>query len=347
MEASHTFKTNQWYFVTFTWDPSGRRIYVDGLLVGQDSLNVINDGGDAYDWFIGNDPWSIPNNLQKATIKIDDIGIYNYARSQEQIKDDMKCSPSTPMPDLEPYEITWKPSSPSASDGINIACCVKNQGNADAVGKFYTKLYVDGVEKNTWSKDGLAAGNSAQVSMGIGKLSAGDHTIKVEIDTTKTIGESNGNNNIYIKTLTVIMVKPILCNDPDSLTHDFGSVPKGQTRDWTFDITNGGDGTLTLSVSDNKEWITVNPTSGSTTTETDTVTVCIDTTGLECGKKYTDTITVSSDGDTKQGTITVYVPEPGEEYIFITKWGEKGNGDGEFNHPNTSIVGKFSHWVLF
>jgi hypothetical protein len=108
-------------------------------------------------------------------------------------------------------------------------------------------------------------------------------------------------------------LEPYVCTDPDPPSHDFGSVPNGQTREWTFDITNCGAGTLTWTVSADKKWITVNPTSGSTTTETDTVTVSIDTTGLECGKKYTGTITVSSDGGTKQGTITVNVPEPEEE----------------------------------
>lgn len=103
--------------------------------------------------------------------------------------------------------------------------------------------------------------------------------------------------------------EPILCTDPDPLSHDFCTVPEGQTRDWTFDITNCGSGTLTGTVSTDKKWITVTPTSGSTTTETDTATVSIDTSSLECGKTHTGTITGSSDaGGTKEGMITVYVP---------------------------------------
>ncbi|NIA09297.1 MAG: hypothetical protein GWP10_06100, partial [Nitrospiraceae bacterium] len=71
---------------------------------------------------------------------------------------------------------------------------------------------------------------------------------------------------------------PLLCTNPDPPSHDFGSVPEGQTRTWTFDITNCGGGTLTWSVSDDRPWITVSPAGGSTTTETDTVTVTINTT---------------------------------------------------------------------
>ncbi|MBE9582427.1 MAG: hypothetical protein IMF18_12500 [Proteobacteria bacterium] len=138
---------------------------------------------------------------------IDEVRIYNYAQSPSQILDDMDaCRPGDTLvkkPDLEPYEITWEPPNPTTSDSITITWKVRNGGEADAVDKFYTKLYIDGKEKNTWSTDGLAAGKSAHASMDIGKLFAGDHTIKVETDTTKTIGESDGSNNIYSRTLTV------------------------------------------------------------------------------------------------------------------------------------------------
>ena len=103
-------------------------------------------------------------------------------------------------------------------------------------------------------------------------------------------------------------VGPLLCTSPDPPSHDFGSVPFGETRTWTFDITNCGGGTLTWTVSDDQPWITVSPASGTTTTETDTVTVTIDTTGLACDATHTGTITVNSNDGTKTGTISVYVP---------------------------------------
>jgi len=65
-------------------------------------------------------------------------------------------------------------------------------------------------------------------------------------------------------------VEPQLCTNPDPPAHDFGSVQQGETRTWTFDITNCGEGTLIWTVSDDRLWITVNPESGSTTTEADT-----------------------------------------------------------------------------
>jgi outer membrane protein assembly factor BamB len=106
-------------------------------------------------------------------------------------------------PDLTPFEITWTPSSPSTSDNITVTLQVKNQGDTDAVAKFYTKLYVDDVEKGSWYTDSLTAGESAHASEDIGTLSAGDHKVKVVIDPTGIIDESDESNNIYSKTLTV------------------------------------------------------------------------------------------------------------------------------------------------
>jgi hypothetical protein len=95
--------------------------------------------------------------------------------------------------------------------------------------------------------------------------------------------------------------------DPPS--HDFGTVPEDKTRSWDFDIKNCGGDTLTWSVSDDRSWIKVYPSSGSTTTETDRVTVTIDTYGLS-PEECTGHITVTSDDGTKKGTIKVEIPKP-------------------------------------
>ena len=142
-------------------------------------------------------------------------------------------------------------------------------------------------------------------------------TITVTIDTTNLAcgatytGTITVSSNDGTKTGTIsvyVPCEPLLCTNPDSPSHDFGNVLEGETRDWTFDITNCGTGTLTWTVTDDKTWITVNPPSGS---NADTITVTIDTTNLACDTTYTGTITVDSDGGTKTGTISVYVPCPG------------------------------------
>ena len=122
---------------------------------------------------------------------------------------------------------------------------------------------------------------------------------------------------------------PMLCTTPDPPARDFGNVPESEVRLWSFDITNCGTGTLTWDVSDDQPWITVNPADGSTTTETDTVTVTVDTTGLECDITHSGTITVTSNDGTKNGTITVHVPCGGLPDLVITDKSENRQ-DGNF-----------------
>ena len=136
-------------------------------------------------------------------------------------------------------------------------------------------------------------------------LAAGEGTKKVYYQ----VRDAAGNIKEVYDTIILKQAQPKLCTSPDPPSHDFGTVPKDQTRSWKFDITNCGSGTLTWSVSDDKTWITVNPTSGSTTTETDKVTVTISTHGLTPGT-HTGHVTITSNGGSKTGTITVEVPTP-------------------------------------
>lgn len=79
--------------------------------------------------------------------------------------------------------------------------------------------------------------------------------------------------------------------NPDSLTFmntEGGSNPVNQT----FEITNGGE-TIAWTITDDAVWLTVEPTSGSTTTEIDVITISINNSGLAAGN-YTSTITVAA-----------------------------------------------------
>ncbi len=60
----------------------------------------------------------------------------------------------------------------------------------------------------------------------------------------------------------------------------------------TFTVRNGGTGTLSYTVSDNKTWMSCSPSSGTSTGESDTITVNFDTSNLSPGN-YTGQITVS------------------------------------------------------
>jgi C1A family cysteine protease len=93
-------------------------------------------------------------------------------------------------------------------------------------------------------------------------------------------------------------VQPVLDIDLLSLTF---SVTEGGTNpdNQTFMITNIGNGTMTWTITDTSSWLSESPPNGSTTSETDQITVSVDATGLTAsGSPYTDTITITAPGAT-------------------------------------------------
>ncbi|MBI4718399.1 MAG: thrombospondin type 3 repeat-containing protein [Planctomycetes bacterium] len=90
------------------------------------------------------------------------------------------------------------------------------------------------------------------------------------------------------------------------------SLSFGQTTtQLTFQAWNCGVGTLAYSVADNAAWLTVSPTSGSSTGEHDTLTATVDRTGL-AGNTYQGTITVTpSVGAAIQIIVSMSVAQAG------------------------------------
>jgi hypothetical protein len=93
----------------------------------------------------------------------------------------------------------------STTDTLYIDWSEINSGSAATVPTFYSDLYVDGVFRQTWQTNfSLGVGSSAFVQdYSIGSLSAGQHTIRIVIDSTNTITENNESDNEYTKTITV------------------------------------------------------------------------------------------------------------------------------------------------
>ncbi len=70
-----------------------------------------------------------------------------------------------------------------------------------------------------------------------------------------------------------------------------GTNPAAQS----FALTNTGGGTLSWTLSDNATWLQLNAASGTTTTETDTISASVTTSGLAAGT-YNGIITVTASG---------------------------------------------------
>ncbi len=97
---------------------------------------------------------------------------------------------------------------------------------------------------------------------------------------------------------------PFLAYSPES--YSFGIVEEGQTYNTSFDIWNSGVDTLDWSLSDSESWLSYLPISGSSTGESDTIVVTIDTTGLSTGL-YSGDIVITTNGgnDTFSVSFTI------------------------------------------
>jgi hypothetical protein len=97
------------------------------------------------------------------------------------------------------------------TDTLYVDWAVINNGESDITTVFSTKLYVDGVEKHTWTTNSLQKEYYVYVTdQSLGRLTAGTHEIKIVTDVTNTISESNENDNTYTKAIVIkeIVIKP-------------------------------------------------------------------------------------------------------------------------------------------
>ena len=91
------------------------------------------------------------------------------------------------------------------ADTLYIDWAVINDGTADVTSGFKSKLYIDGVFKATFSSPSPTRTNAfrKQLDYNIGSLAAGSHTLRIVVDATGLVAESDEADNEYTKTITV------------------------------------------------------------------------------------------------------------------------------------------------
>lgn len=136
------------------------------------------------------------------------------------IRNDVKALLTTGQPNLTSYQpsgwsapiivstVTGTNTDSSvlrSTDTLYVDWAVINNGAGPTAARFYTKIFVDGVEKNNWYTDPPLNVNSYAYiqDFSIGSLSAGQHIIKIITDITGAITESNELDNEYTKFVTV------------------------------------------------------------------------------------------------------------------------------------------------
>ncbi len=119
------------------------------------------------------------------------------------------------------------------------------------------------------------------------------------------------------KTSTWSQSHPLIITSPENPTlavsPTFLNFDSAETT-LSFIIRNTGTGTLTWNISEGMSWLEVNPTSGTTQTEADQVSVTVNRTNLDCGN-YSGTILVTSNGGESIVDVDMKVTESGKLVI--------------------------------
>jgi hypothetical protein len=97
-----------------------------------------------------------------------------------------------------------------SDEDLYVYWAILNDSKDTITTKFYTALYIDGVEHDRWYSDPPMEPNVYGYieDEDIGKLSAGSHTIKITADVTSVVAESDETDNSYSKSITVVLRNP-------------------------------------------------------------------------------------------------------------------------------------------
>ncbi len=148
-----------------------------------------------------------------------------------------------------------------------------------------------------------------------------DDNYQVDYCTVNGSSTGSGQNSISVimnepKTVVVyfkeIPVPPLLTISEGNISHNFGTVEQGNNPDpdsYTFTVKNTGGETLSGSISESANWLSLTPTSFSLTqNQTQQITVTATTNSLE-PDSYSETISITSNGGNESGNVEVTITQ--------------------------------------
>jgi len=92
-----------------------------------------------------------------------------------------------------------------ANENVYIDFIITNYSQTDLTGTFSTILYLDGSQKLKKVRHSLSKmTGDVELDFNLGNLSSGSHTVKIDIDSSNAIDESDESDNIYYRTFKVL-----------------------------------------------------------------------------------------------------------------------------------------------
>ena len=239
------------------------------------------------------------------------------------------------LPDLYVFDLALTPANPTRADSVIATFKVRNLGLAPAPASLALLDLTANTEARLISIPPIGAEQTRSFRFNFGPLQPRSYTLRVAVDDSQEIPETDEKNNI-VSQLFKVEEAPTLAVDP--LTLDFaGTVGQPNPAAQFFAIKNSGSGVLQWSATASAPWIKLAPDTGTVTTAAQTIAVNIELAGLTQGT-YQSNIMVASNGGRAVVAINLTVAAPLPSLQFGPSTLEFAATQGGLNPPEKYIV---------
>ncbi|MFC7989518.1 CARDB domain-containing protein [Streptomyces pilosus] len=167
-------------------------------------------------------------------------GFSNNGAPGVQVAEIQVIGRSAPAPDFVVNDLLWEPAAPSEADDVTAKVTVRNAGTAAAPAAT-VDVSVEGSVAGSAPVPALAIGQSAALSVPLGKRPEGSYTVSAAVDPTDTVPElDNGNNSRTATNKLNVTQTPGPDLTVTGITSDPGAPAVGAPVSFTVAVKNRG-----------------------------------------------------------------------------------------------------------
>ncbi|MFC9890267.1 CARDB domain-containing protein [Streptomyces pilosus] len=171
-------------------------------------------------------------------------GFSNNGAPGVQVAEIQVIGRSAPAPDFVVNDLLWEPAAPSEADDVTAKVTVRNAGTAAAPAATLD-VSVEGSVAGSAPVPALAIGQSAALSVPLGKRPEGSYTVSAAVDPTDTVPElDNGNNSRTATNKLNVTQTPGPDLTVTGITSDPGAPAVGAPVSFTVAVKNRGTSTV-------------------------------------------------------------------------------------------------------